>query len=293
MSIYFAGTDQFEILSREKRCNSFTPLQSDFTFEDCVLDWDLVLYSSNTRGFKSWFIKGIISKNCSLQIHPSEKYSGVGPSKGVIAGDKVYILDQSNFQLYFVSIPHIVEKYLTENLLEFSMERVVFSEEIEPKILDISTCGKECFAIDSLGGIYAIPKLWCRMEGLQWSGIYSGYAFSLLRTDTGAVYSWGNGSRGELACGGWHSLALTSDGDIYSWGWNEAGSAEDPVEKISVGARHSVAVLKSGKVFSWGSNKFGQLGLGDCENRAIPTQVNIPSVSRVHCGRWATLILTV
>ncbi|CAG9538786.1 unnamed protein product [Cercopithifilaria johnstoni] len=70
----------------------------------------------------------------------------------------------------------------------------------------------------------------------------------LILTINGMVYSMGTGSRGELghgkveceqqpklvegltpltvvqvACGGWHSIALTDDGDVYLWGWNKCG----------------------------------------------------------------------
>lgn len=70
----------------------------------------------------------------------------------------------------------------------------------------------------------------------------------LILTINGMVYSMGTGSRGELghgkleseqqpkliesltplvvvqvACGGWHSVALTDNGDVYLWGWNKYG----------------------------------------------------------------------
>uniref|UniRef100_A0A0R3RI71 RCC1 domain-containing protein 1 n=1 Tax=Elaeophora elaphi TaxID=1147741 RepID=A0A0R3RI71_9BILA len=70
----------------------------------------------------------------------------------------------------------------------------------------------------------------------------------LILTVNGTVYCMGTGSRGELghgtleceqqpklvesltsltvvqiACGGWHSVALTDDGDVYLWGWNKYG----------------------------------------------------------------------
>ena len=70
----------------------------------------------------------------------------------------------------------------------------------------------------------------------------------LMLSDSGAVYSFGLGSRGQLghgdillrgepsliealagvamtatACGSWHSMALSECGDVYTWGWNEHG----------------------------------------------------------------------
>ncbi|VDK86815.1 unnamed protein product [Litomosoides sigmodontis] len=77
----------------------------------------------------------------------------------------------------------------------------------------------------------------------------------LILTVSGRVYSMGTGSRGELghgtveceqqpklvesltpltiiqvACGGWHSVALTDDGNVYLWGWNKCGQLSDCCE---------------------------------------------------------------
>ncbi|CAD6184805.1 unnamed protein product [Caenorhabditis auriculariae] len=76
----------------------------------------------------------------------------------------------------------------------------------------------------------------------------SGRDFFVLLDVTGAVFAFGTGTRGELgvgmvrrvdepvlvealdgirivdiACGGWHTLALTESGDVYVWGWNHQG----------------------------------------------------------------------
>ena len=42
---------------------------------------------------------------------------------------------------------------------------------------------------------------------------------------------------------------------------------------MAAGGRHSLAVGEDGSVWSWGSNEYGQLGLGDLENRGIPHRV--------------------
>jgi alpha-tubulin suppressor-like RCC1 family protein len=42
---------------------------------------------------------------------------------------------------------------------------------------------------------------------------------------------------------------------------------------VSVGAEHSAAVARHGSCYAWGSNSNGQLGLGDKEDRYVPTYV--------------------
>ena len=41
--------------------------------------------------------------------------------------------------------------------------------------------------------------------------------------------------------------------------------------QVAAGAFHTVCVAEDGSVFSFGYNGSGQLGLGDTENRLVPT----------------------
>ncbi|CAN9499140.1 unnamed protein product [Ophioblennius macclurei] len=75
-----------------------------------------------------------------------------------------------------------------------------------------------------------------------------GAEHALLLSASGAVYTWGLGSHGQLghstllseeepravealwgmpmssvASGGWHSVCISNGGDLYVWGWNESG----------------------------------------------------------------------
>ncbi|XP_071359187.1 RCC1 domain-containing protein 1-like [Trachinotus anak] len=75
-----------------------------------------------------------------------------------------------------------------------------------------------------------------------------GAEHAVLLCATGAVYTWGLGSHGQLghggltseeepravealwgmsmscvATGGWHSVCISDGGDLYVWGWNESG----------------------------------------------------------------------
>ncbi|KAK2918020.1 hypothetical protein Q8A73_004766 [Channa argus] len=75
-----------------------------------------------------------------------------------------------------------------------------------------------------------------------------GAEHAILLSSSGAVYTWGLGSHGQLghgglgteeepravealwgmpmrsvATGGWHSVCISDGGDLYVWGWNESG----------------------------------------------------------------------
>jgi alpha-tubulin suppressor-like RCC1 family protein len=131
------------------------------------------------------------------------------------------------------------------------------------KIKQIATNDKSVYVLDDHSGIFemsdnvlgdkALILKW-RLDKVEILKLCCGFGHFVVLSDTGALFSWGSGGRGELGhfvndhvmvncdqpkrieffddlptivkdffCGGWHTLALTSDGDIYSWGWNESG----------------------------------------------------------------------
>ncbi|KAF2073306.1 hypothetical protein CYY_005383 [Polysphondylium violaceum] len=162
--------------------------------------------------------------------------------------------------------------------------------------------------------------------------ICSGSDHNLVLTKDNKIYSWGNGYYGSLghgdnkhldtpkeieyfninkkqirdiACGGYHSLALTEDGELYSWGWAELGqlglgsnvtgnqlvptriqntgllvdSTEiEKITSIQAGAyATSFYLTDKGSLYSFGWGEGGSLGLGDGRNQFTPVIVAIPS----------------
>ncbi|XP_014678367.1 PREDICTED: LOW QUALITY PROTEIN: RCC1 and BTB domain-containing protein 1-like [Priapulus caudatus] len=118
----------------------------------------------------------------------------------------------------------------------------------------------------------------------------------------------------QVACGSYHSLVLTQEGELYAWGQNncgQVGSGSTPnqptpfkvtsgigarrVVQIACGQTSSVCVLDNGEVFGWGYNGNGQLGLGNTSNQYNPCQVGGLAhvvVSKVTCGYAHTMALT-
>ena len=106
-----------------------------------------------------------------------------------------------------------------------------------------------------------------------------------------------------VACGAAHSLAVTSRGEVLSWGLGGSGQlghgdlgstaaprkisglSSETVQGVACGFGHSIALTASGNLYSWGWNREGQLGVGDCENRASPQKLAMTTqLQHVACG---------
>ncbi|KAG9147843.1 hypothetical protein Leryth_003445 [Lithospermum erythrorhizon] len=107
----------------------------------------------------------------------------------------------------------------------------------------------------------------------------------------------------QIACGDSHCIALTMEGELHSWGRNQngqlgLGTTEDslvpqridafrrlPVKMVAAGAEHTAAVTEDGELYGWGWGRYGNLGLGDRNDRLIPEKVSLDKVmGLVACG---------
>ncbi|CAI8619167.1 unnamed protein product [Vicia faba] len=108
----------------------------------------------------------------------------------------------------------------------------------------------------------------------------------------------------QIACGDCHCLAVTMESKVLSWGRNQngelgLGTTEDSlvpqkilafegirIKMVAAGAEHSVAITEDGDLYGWGWGRYGNLGLGDTNNRLIPEKVNIDGdkIGMVSCG---------
>ncbi len=95
----------------------------------------------------------------------------------------------------------------------------------------------------------------------------------------------------QISAGAQHVCAIFSDGSVTCWGDNYYGQLGHgdrgnrgvhpgqmgrslplvqlglPAKRIRAGDGHTCAILQNDRVKCWGANNFGQLGLGDSENR--------------------------
>lgn len=110
----------------------------------------------------------------------------------------------------------------------------------------------------------------------------------------------------QMACGSFHTMVLTETGDLYTWGIGERGqlghgdleNRKTPtpilglqgkeIGCIAAGEAHSIAALKDkSSVFAWGAGHYGQLGVGGLEPRLSPSPImdlENQQVEKVACG---------
>lgn len=118
----------------------------------------------------------------------------------------------------------------------------------------------------------------------------------------------------SVAVGQLHSTFLTDAGDVYAFGFGNNGSlglgdeenrsvpekitgALDELNVVAVetGNGVSYAITDTGALYAWGFNSNGQLGLGDQDERLVPTLVEglgLETVVAVSSGTSYTLALT-
>jgi len=62
---------------------------------------------------------------------------------------------------------------------------------------------------------------------------------------------------------------------------------------VSLGDNHGAAISMNGELYTWGNNEFGQLGVGDFNNRATPTKVpGLKNVVAVSLGGYSSAAIT-
>jgi alpha-tubulin suppressor-like RCC1 family protein len=121
------------------------------------------------------------------------------------------------------------------------------------------------------------------------------------------------------ACGLNHSVVVSAEGGVWTFGCGDCGrlghndeqdrlvptlleaqvfEGSSKIVTVAAGGFHTMAVGESGALWAWGWGSYGQLGLGDTNNRLVPTLVGTEEVfggskvRTVACGDVHTLAVT-
>ena len=93
----------------------------------------------------------------------------------------------------------------------------------------------------------------------------AGFDHSLAWSDTGCVFSWGDGSYGKLG----HGDVARRLTPILTFSFL---SSSVKVTSVAAGALHSLAVDATGKAWGWGIGEDQTLGLGRWRDQLLPLQ---------------------
>jgi alpha-tubulin suppressor-like RCC1 family protein len=121
----------------------------------------------------------------------------------------------------------------------------------------------------------------------------------------------------DIKCGAQNSIVLTNCGEVYAWGendWGQIGNGRNDnqlipikvkgfnnerVVMISCGWGYSIALTECGHVYSWGINDYGQLGTGNTVDSNEPKFVAVIDenkcnvfMEKISCGSVHSLLLS-
>ena len=161
-------------------------------------------------------------------------------------------------------------------------------------------------------GVVALVCLLGARPAVAGPSVAAGTNHTVVLTDGGLVWAWGQNSQGQLgdgtmtgravptpvttisgvtaiAAGSSSTYALKSDHTVWAWGSNGSGQLGDgtftvrpsPVAvsgltnviAIAAGRNHALALKSDGTVWAWGGNSYGQIGDGTMNTRPTPVQV--------------------
>ncbi|KAI6149944.1 regulator of chromosome condensation 1/beta-lactamase-inhibitor protein II [Pisolithus tinctorius] len=104
----------------------------------------------------------------------------------------------------------------------------------------------------------------------------AGITFSILLTESGRVFSFGSGEKGQLGNGRTGEHITTGNKTAFDIEANPIlvkGLDDKVITNIASGPQHSIAIDSQGVVYVWGYNGYCRLGLGNQQDALIPKVV--------------------
>jgi alpha-tubulin suppressor-like RCC1 family protein len=158
----------------------------------------------------------------------------------------------------------------------------------EPTAVDDATWSTVAMGDEHACGVRIDGTLWCwgrNQYGQLGLGDMGNGTERLVPTQVGLEMSWN-----QVAGGNMHTCATKTDGTLWCWGRCHQGQlgigvsgpgteqtlpvqvgADTDWAQVSLGNDYTCAVKTSGALLCWGDNLYGGLGIGDWDDRDVPT----------------------
>lgn len=162
-------------------------------------------------------------------------------------------------------------------------------------IVAIAAGARHSLAVDASGRVWAFGDNSAGQLGV--AGLPVAMSPTLVAGLTGSITT--------VAAGAGHSLALSSTGALWAWGDNTKGqlglatlsSSATPnvvpglpaLRALAAGARHTLAIAVDGGVWAWGDNSHLQLARGDDTPTTVPGRVWAVTCATNGCSAAALL----
>lgn len=117
-------------------------------------------------------------------------------------------------------------------------------------------------------------EAWMALSG-NWSAIAAGYVHNIARKTDRTIWSWGYNRIPQTQVGAdsdWSTLAACggSYDESSSTFTYPFAMGDGPAPDFSM---YTLAIKTNGAIWAWGNNLYGQLGVGDQNDRTTPTQI--------------------
>ena len=227
-------------------------------------------------------------------VKPQKLFCGIGSAMAIGTDGELYAWGQNNYG-------NLGDGTKTHR---YSPVKISLPNGVKPK--QIASSGHHSMAIGDDGEFYAWGRNSNGQLGTGTSDYDHHYAPQKIILPNGVKPL-------KIACGESFSMAICTDGELYTWGdgsYGELGNGSSSYtnyptptkvilpngvkpKQISAGHNFAVTICDDGNSYAWGNNGGGALGDNTIDDKSVPTKIILPDnvkLTQVSCGEqysWA------
>ena len=221
-----------------------------------------------------------------------EKKSRTRSEEPVLVGSDTSSLDT----MEIVLVKSEIQSILANAKFKFNL---IYIEQNDKSDFEYTSYNNDIAKIDGEGNVLGIR------EGTTWAKVKDKKtgkeSVAIIRVvDNNTEYS--THVAPNTVSGKNYALGLKEDGTIWTWGYDASGLADSNVpvstnvistyNSVSAGKNYALATRKDGTAWAIGSNNYGQLGLGNYENKAKLVQIEgLTDITAISAGETHSIAL--